>query len=120
MMAAHAHLLTVTSRDMMPEMSKALTLSSMPTWHQQRAAQSLNYLADLMKQQPGEMEQTRVWEMLGLGDFGPQQVNLPMDVLPQSTLHDQILEVVVDEDPDEPLVWSPFLKTKRRMMKCQI
>ncbi len=59
MMAACVHLLTVAGRDMMPEMSKALTLSFMPTWHQQRAAQSLNYLADLKKQQPGEMDQTR-------------------------------------------------------------
>ncbi len=25
-----------------------------------------------------------------------------MDLSPQSTLHDQILEVVVDEDPDQP------------------
>ncbi len=69
MMAARMCLLTVTSRDVMPEMSKALTLSFQPTWHQQKAAQSLNYLADL-KQQPGEMDQTRAWEMLGLGDFG--------------------------------------------------
>ncbi len=85
-------------------------LNFQPTWHQQRAAQSLNCLADLMKQQPGEMEQTRAWETLGLGDFGPQQVNLLTELSPQSTLHDEILEVVVDKDPDEPPGLEPILE----------
>ncbi len=59
--------MTVAGRDVMPEMNKVLTLSFTPTWHQQKAAQTLNYLADLMKQQPGEMEQTWAWEMLRFG-----------------------------------------------------
>ncbi len=86
----------------MPEMNKVLTLSFQPTWHQQKAAQSLNYLADLTKQQPGEMEQTRAWEMLGLGEFGLQQLNLLTDHS-LSPLHDQILEVDVDADMEPPL-----------------
>ncbi len=102
MMAARVHLLTVAGCDMMPEMNKALMLSFTPTWHQQKAAQMLNYLVDLMKQQPGEMDQSRAWQTLGLGDFGLQQVNLLMELLPQSTLHNQILEVVEDDDLDEP------------------
>ncbi len=111
MMAARVRLLTVTGRDVMPEMNKAFTLSYQPTWHQQKAAQSLNYLADLMKQQPGKMEQTCAWEILSLGDFGLQQVNLLMDCLP-SLLHDQILEVDVDVDMDPPsgLVADPIVK----------
>ncbi len=40
--------------------------------------------------------------MLGLGDFGLQQVNLLTNLLLQSILHDQILEVAVDEDLDQP------------------
>ncbi len=102
MMAARMRLLTVTGRDMMPEMNKVLILSFQPTWHQQKAAHSLNYLADLMKQQPGEIEQTRTQEMLSLGNFGLQQVNLLMDHS-LSMLHDQILEVDVDADTDPPL-----------------
>ncbi len=47
MMAARVHLLTVTGRDVMPEMNKALTLSFQPTWQQQKAAHSLNLLSRL-------------------------------------------------------------------------
>ncbi len=87
MMAARMCLLTVISHDVMPEMKKALSLSFQPAWHQQKAAQSLNYLVDLMRQQPVEMKQTWAWETLSLGDFSLQQVNLLMD-RSLSPLHD--------------------------------
>ncbi len=91
----------------MPEMSKALMLSFTPTLHQQRAAQSLNYLVDMMKQQLGEMDQTQAWQTLGLGDFG-LQLNLLMELIPQSPPQEPILEVLVDEDLDEPPGLEPI------------
>ncbi len=93
----------------MPDMNKALTLNFQPTWHQQKAAQSLNYLADFMKHQPGEMEQTRAWETLSLGEFGLEQLNLLVDHSP-STMHDQILEVEADPDPAPGLVTDPIVE----------
>ncbi len=42
LMAARVHLLTVTGRDVMPDINKALTLNLAPTSYQQKAAESLN------------------------------------------------------------------------------
>ncbi len=91
-------------------------LSFQPTWHQLKTVQSLNYLADLMRLQPEEMEQTRMWEMLGLGEFGLQQVNMLTDQLPQTEQSqaaelkiemEQILSLVkdqmIDGEKDEAL-----------------
>ncbi len=71
MMAARVHLLTVKGRYVMPDMNKSLTLSFQPSWLQAKAAQTLNCLANLMMNEPDEMEKTLAWETLGLGEFGP-------------------------------------------------
>ncbi len=53
-----------------------------------------------MKHQPEQMEQACTWEKLSLGEFG-LQLNLLMELIPQSPPQEPILEELVDEEADE-------------------
>ncbi len=102
LMAAHIWLLTVTGRDMMPDINKTLTLNFMPTSYQQEAAESLNCLVDLMKNDPNLMDLKLAWEKLGLGEFSPQ-LNLLTEVIQENPPHEPVAEVLVDMDGKDEL-----------------
>ncbi len=102
LMAARIRLLTVTGRDVMADINEALMLNLAPTSYQQKAVESLNCLADLMRSDPNQMDPAVAWEKLSLGEFGPQ-LNLLTELIQENPPQEHVADVLVDTgDEDEP------------------
>ncbi len=119
-MAVCVHLLTITGRDTIPDMNKALTLNFMPTWHQQKAAESLNCLVVLMKKQPDQMDQALAWEKLDLGEFGPQ-LNLLIELIQENPhMSKSLKRSWTQMTKMNCLAWSPFQKMSHKLRHRQV
>ncbi len=97
LMAARVQLLTITGRDVMPDFNKALTLDV--SSHQRKAAETLNSLAELMRQEVNQLNPMIAWENLRLSEFGPQ-LNMLTELIPTNQPQNAELEVLEDEDED--------------------
>ncbi len=82
----------------MPDFNKALMLDV--SSYQCKAAESLNSLADLMRQETNHLDPAVAWENLGLCEFSPQ-LNLLTELIPENPPQEPVAEVLVDEDEDE-------------------
>ncbi|MCP4549196.1 MAG: hypothetical protein GY835_22310, partial [bacterium] len=99
LMATRVQLLTVTGRDDMPDVNKALTLNV----YKREAAESLNSLAGLMHhdtdQLDSQLDPMVAWQNLRLGEFGPQ-MNLLTEVIQEEQPQEPALEVPVDQNDE--------------------
>ncbi len=83
---------------MMPDFNKALMLDV--SSHQCKAAESLNSLADMMRQEVNHLDPVAAWVNLHLCEFGPQ-LNLLTELIQENQPQEAVPEVLVDEDDDQ-------------------